>query len=837
MSLGTFEVAVPSPSVVPSNPAVDTGFAGLPLNFDPQILGYTSGYSPGHNPIYFSGLEENPQKRRRLIGFNSMPSADESSPSSIGNQEKLPIGDHDSASITPRWAPAISDVQSLSSPLACVADSITNCCAFGWQQQPAGYEALPPPAAVVCEPPQQPVMEVLPHVPTVPDHGESPQQAQLPSDKFVLSSFIAPSSSELSQQASLSTDLLSLNPLLDITPQIGQLMQQQPISDNLLGLDCLQFIAPDNGQSSQQSMLSSGLLNFDPLALQMYPAFGDALLQELPHPAYTNQLASSSHQQHNQLDSHHNGPSQFVSSEPYELSMSQAIIAVPSVDEIPTGGTQGIGGSSPLRHGPAPDLRPSRPLLVDIETTSSNVYNYNVPSGQNSARPTTQPALVEERANAVAQKQNLAADNQQRNGKRGPFRDQALREQTAQTRRMGSCLRCRMQRIRCEFDVPGGCCLPCKKVENTKAARLPCVRYKITDMALYKTGQVPGYEWTHRWTKGTSDPIQLWASSEIRTVYVSVHYSKERLPLKVRRFVPQEGDKLERTWVHRGTKKSALIPPYALVDVEAGTSAYTTYIRDSMKGIFTTMLGKEDDLLYQTYLLAYHMWQKEERKSEEFGLLNWTLRLWVAIRLSTTSHFIVGKETLHMPANILDESSPDHGKIPLPPVMGAQLDMILIHHIQNKLRHELLDNLQKVMLRNKPSSWLVTYLVSFILLHNIALITKHDAGYAIKHGMNRRFAREEKVREYHMGANVILAHFHYCNKGRIPFSEECEDKDLRALAQLDEEKIRFVRATRGFVQRHQQDWKQVRSNEVYEDDYFFVSQLFDEKWQPSTTNV
>lgn len=36
----------------------------------------------------------------------------------------------------------------------------------------------------------------------------------------------------------------------------------------------------------------------------------------------------------------------------------------------------------------------------------------------------------------------------QRGGKRGPFRDPSLREQTAQTRRMGSCIRCRMQRIR-----------------------------------------------------------------------------------------------------------------------------------------------------------------------------------------------------------------------------------------------------------------------------------------------------------------------------------------------------------------------------------------------------
>lgn len=36
----------------------------------------------------------------------------------------------------------------------------------------------------------------------------------------------------------------------------------------------------------------------------------------------------------------------------------------------------------------------------------------------------------------------------QRGGKRGPFKDPSLREQTAQTRRIGSCIRCRMQRIR-----------------------------------------------------------------------------------------------------------------------------------------------------------------------------------------------------------------------------------------------------------------------------------------------------------------------------------------------------------------------------------------------------
>lgn len=46
------------------------------------------------------------------------------------------------------------------------------------------------------------------------------------------------------------------------------------------------------------------------------------------------------------------------------------------------------------------------------------------------------------------------------------------------------------------------------------------------------------------------------------------------------------------------------------------------------------------------------------------------------------------------------------------------------------------------------------------------------------------------------GANILLAHFHYCNKGIYPFSEGCKDQDLRTLAGLDEEKIQFVHATR-----------------------------------------
>ncbi|KAH0493991.1 hypothetical protein TgHK011_000630 [Trichoderma gracile] len=813
-ALGTFDVlSVPS---LPLAPAVNTDFSQFPPDASQLFVGqatavpdfsfgysehpsayasgYTSGhpsgyaYTPGYTPGYAfgyppvcpSGPHSPSQKRRRLEGFYQMPSADEPSSSDTGYQEKLPVASqddhqqvHDPTSIVPRWAPTFSEVPPFSSPLTCMAESISACCNFGWQH-PTGYQPLPAATAVVYEPPQPFTMEVAPPVAA---HTVQP----MPN--------LVPGAEALPQATQLQDGQLNLDPL--------------PIDDY-----------PVLGQPSVQPLMQPAL---GPSVLREPPSTGDTgndpyLLSQIGHE-YSDQLASS---------------------DLYDFTMASTAMPMPSIDENPIDAIPIL----PLQYGPTPLVPLAHPPLVTIEITPSEPYaGYDAPAVQHPV----QQVPHEDAGNSAIQRQEPAPDNNQpaaqRNGKRGPFRDQSLREQTAQTRKMGSCIRCRMQRIRCEFnsDGLGGSCLTCKKVENTKAARLPCLRYKITDMTLYKPGQVPGYEWTQRWNKNSSDPIQLWASREVKVIYISVGFSNRYMPLQVRRFVPRDGDKLERTWDYQGTKKSVTIPPYALVDLEAGKSAYTRYIRDSMTDIFRNMLGDSENLLYKTYLQAWHMWKDPATPPETFELLNWTLRLWIAVRLSTTSAFIAGKEKLGMATDILDETSPNPGKIPLPPVLGAQMDMILIQHIQTKLRHELLDNLQKVMLKNKPSSWLVTYLVAFILLHNVALITKHDAGYARKHGMNRRFAREAKVQEYHLGANIILAHFHYCNKGVAPFSEECEDQDLRTLAHLDEDKIQFVRATRAYVQRHKRDWEQIRARGEYENDFFFVSQLFDEKWHPRTT--
>lgn len=86
-----------------------------------------------------------------------------------------------------------------------------------------------------------------------------------------------------------------------------------------------------------------------------------------------------------------------------------------------------------------------------------------------------------------------------------------------------------------------------------------------------------------------------------------------------------------------------------------------------------------------------------------------------------------------MTSDIMDETSHMHGKIPLPPVMTAQFQVIL-QTIQLPLRRRVLDELQNLILANKPSHWFCIYLVSFILLHNCTLITDHDRRFTKAYG-------------------------------------------------------------------------------------------------------
>jgi len=55
------------------------------------------------------------------------------------------------------------------------------------------------------------------------------------------------------------------------------------------------------------------------------------------------------------------------------------------------------------------------------------------------------------------------------------------------------------------------------------------------------------------------------------------------------------------------------------------------------------------------------------------------------------------------------------------------------------------------------------------------------------------------IKDLHLGANVLLAHFHYGCKGYCPFTLDWNPDLSSSMARLDEEQLRFVRQTAAYV--------------------------------------
>jgi hypothetical protein len=63
-----------------------------------------------------------------------------------------------------------------------------------------------------------------------------------------------------------------------------------------------------------------------------------------------------------------------------------------------------------------------------------------------------------------------------------------------------------------------------------------------------------------------------------------------------------------------------------------------------------------------------------------------------------------------------DERSPYNKKIPLPPVMIQQLDIVLTLGVLDKLQSDVLEGLQSIVMDRKPNSWMTVYLITFSML-------------------------------------------------------------------------------------------------------------------------
>ncbi|OQV06206.1 hypothetical protein CLAIMM_10812 isoform 1 [Cladophialophora immunda] len=421
---------------------------------------------------------------------------------------------------------------------------------------------------------------------------------------------------------------------------------------------------------------------------------------------------------------------------------------------------------------------------------------------------------------------------------RGAFTTEQDRDNTALTRKLNACMRCRNLRIRCEPNPvnPNGQCLTCAKRSRPRLSVLPCLRYRISDVSLYREELRPNVIWTSRWQNNESHNVTTWANDQIRRVRVTQGLPQASYELEVREFQANPGDSLEKIWVHNGEVKKVAIRPFAIVDMSQAATVGKQYLDENVLKYVTDTMSSEDPLIQETYRMAYRQ-ATESEKPEERILLSSVLRLWVAARVASRTEWICGDDTLGMKP-VADPSSPYYGRIPLPPVMSAQISIISQQFMLKPFKLAVLETLHGLTSKQKKRYWLAIYLAIFILLHGCSMMTKRDEEYARQINLGTRFANPESIRDHHHGCLILLQYFHSRNRGRQPFALTEDPKgldELRKFGEFDQVQVEFVRRTWERVRRNWTSMIEARDKKDFGNSYYFVSQLFDEPWKPSST--
>ncbi|KAI0095887.1 hypothetical protein F4814DRAFT_435294 [Daldinia grandis] len=368
------------------------------------------------------------------------------------------------------------------------------------------------------------------------------------------------------------------------------------------------------------------------------------------------------------------------------------------------------------------------------------------------------------------------------------------RKETGNTRKLKACIRCRMQKIRCKADPedPRGVdCLTCRdiKLESKKVIhRLPCLRWKLAEVALFREG---GLDLTKRWdgTKMKDLGPRDWVnSSDVRTIKM-VMGSRRPMELKVKKFTPIDGDVTCKYWVDtKGNKQRIDIEPYALASIWETAKRYEEYIYDyAHPAVREYAQDREvDGLVRRTYRAAIEYAQicknttvgSESESMKNAVLLEQYFYLWFATRNTLRSAFIVGEEMLDMKA-IDDRECPYCGTVPIPRMIPAQFDS-LGHRVLVRSRKLVLEGLWKVMAGKNPHHFYLVYLIVFMLLHEVSFTSADRLRRAKDNKYTKyRYDLAKFMEGLQEGANNILSHWHYYKRDVNTLMMEIESEDRK----------------------------------------------------------
>ncbi|EKJ79201.1 hypothetical protein FPSE_00512, partial [Fusarium pseudograminearum CS3096] len=449
------------------------------------------------------------------------------------------------------------------------------------------------------------------------------------------------------------------------------------------------------------------------------------------------------------------------------------------------------------------------------------------------------------------------------------------RELVRQTREIGACCLPNPRN-------PEGKCKTCKRFSKTSAKtihRVPCLRLRITEIVLYRSG---GLNLTKRWEGIEMRDVSNRQIMSPIVIQVSQDFCKKPISIEVVQFEPQEGDVTARYWTEchsgRTTRKKKELPTYCLKSIYATANEVRRYtIENALPAYLHTIKeelssGREGGpVVFRTYymiltryveLMKEHksgnaMSPEDEKEAKIYGNL---FILWCAMQHTVGSLYIQGDETLGIRPENQDKSYPLYGKISPPRMIVAQFDNLVYNAVLETYKDKVLKDVDWLFSQDKNRWWFTVYNILFIFLREVSRMTADRYRHARQNfGPKPRYSIPGFVERLHESCNNMLTHWHYYNCNKWPQSKDEDNAEHFAKIAVDD--LEIIKQTREdkVIKRHLSVWKQYKANngkvnglvlrkdpdtvdytgsqDKYDWDHplYWVAQMFEKNWYPHPT--
>ncbi|KAG8159319.1 hypothetical protein KVR01_010980 [Diaporthe batatas] len=461
--------------------------------------------------------------------------------------------------------------------------------------------------------------------------------------------------------------------------------------------------------------------------------------------------------------------------------------------------------------------------------------------------------------------------------------DHNARAQTSQTREVGACVRCKIQRVRCvpNGDDPCGPCEACSRVALNHSRKvlhhIGCHRYILRELVLFRSS---GSRVTDRWH--SAQVRNVMTEGKTFTVKIEQDFVGRSFECQVRKVSNNPNsthkDRTTRDWYNGTTVKREAVLEYALVDVNETMIRYKDYIRDNVlghnyppaiakvvegyrkpeQGVDTTIVAEVYEKAWAYFCSLpseektwdfYQPWPRgnkndSEKLVSEKGFLLGLFELQFALRHSTGWSWL--GEGVNIPnARPCQDFPPLKGRIMTPRMVVGQLDCIRISCVLKPLTRAILRVMMSWVGDRQYNRWMSIFFATFVLLSELSKITED----AYLHGWYDKDIKGDGpkhahiIRDVHESANILLAHWHYYSCSTDPFGpfDKKYPRSKTPLRELTPDQLVMVQnlwsGLRQWKERPCDDelYKNTKNEKWWQKwchSLYFVDQMIDTSWKP-----